>query len=121
MAASLNEIYKAIGALTEAVKNVDRRLEEFEKEQAENTVRANEHRATLHRRMDEIVDRTGKLEGQMDAAQSDIGDVKKVTDKVTMWEQRGIGALAITGFGASALTFAITHWWAQILTLIRHG
>lgn len=119
--ASLNEIYKAIGALTEAVKNVDRRLEEFEKEQTESTERADKHRATLHRRMDEIVDRTGKLEGQMDSAQKDIGDVKKVTDKVTMWEQRGIGALAITGFGASAITFAITHWWSGIVAFLRHG
>jgi hypothetical protein len=120
-AASLNEIYKAIGALTEAVKNVDRRLEDFEKEQAANAVQANTHRATLHKRMDEIVDRTGKLEGQMSSAQKDIGKVKEVTDKVTMWEQRGIGALAITGFGASAVTFAITHWWNEILTLLRHG
>jgi len=120
-AVNLNEIYKAIGALTESVKNVDRRLEDFEKEQAANVAQANTHRATLHRRMDEIVDRTGKLEGKMSSVEEDVGKVKEVTDKVTMWEQRGIGALAITGFGASAVTFAITHWWNEILTILRHG
>lgn len=34
----------------------------------------------------------------------DLGNVKSVADKVTMWEQRGIGALAMSGFAASSLT-----------------
>jgi hypothetical protein len=67
------------------------------------------------------VDRTGKQEGQVSSAQEDIGKVKEVTDKVTMREQRGFGALAITGFGASAVTFATTHRRNEILTVLRHA
>lgn len=120
-AASLNDIYKAIGTLTAEVTSLRRDLQESEQHTAENTRRADEHRAVLHKRMDEIVDRTGMLEGDMRSIRATVKDVKEVTDKVTMWEQRGIGAIAVTGIGASAITFAITHWFNEIMTFLRHG
>ena len=72
-------------------------------------------RASMHRRMDEIVDRVSKVELATAAVQEDVTEMKPVTDEVKMWRQRGIGALAIVGIGASALTFIATKFGAAVL------
>lgn len=73
-------------------------------------------RASMHRRMDEIVDRVSKVELTTSAVQEDVTEMKPITDEVKMWRQRGIGALAIVGIGASALTFVATKFGAALLT-----
>lgn len=40
-----------------------------------------------------------------------VADMQTVTDEVKQWKQRGIGALAIVGFGASALTWIVTYYF----------
>ncbi|MGR9253302.1 DUF1515 family protein [Rhizobium leguminosarum] len=72
-------------------------------------------RASMHRRMDEIVDRVSKVELTTSAVQEDVTEMKPITDEVKMWRQRGIGALAIVGIGASALTFVATKFGAALL------
>ena len=42
-----------------------------------------------------------------------------MTDEARAWKQRGIGALAIVGFGASGLTFIIQHYFDQITAWFR--
>lgn len=73
-------------------------------------------RASMHRRMDEIVDRVSKVELTTAAVQEDVSEMKPITDDVKMWRQRGIGALAIVGIGASALTFIATKFGAYLVT-----
>ncbi|ANL52875.1 DUF1515 family protein [Rhizobium phaseoli] len=73
-------------------------------------------RASMHRRMDEIVDRVSKVELTTSAVQEDVTEMKPITDEVKMWRQRGIGALAIVGIGASALTFLLTKFGAPLLS-----
>ena len=85
--------------------------------------KAEESRTALHRRMVDLVDRTGELEGSVDNVRSTLRDVKSVTDQVTAWKQRGMGALAVTGIAASALTSALTSivwtYWETILRALR--
>ncbi|MDP9837620.1 hypothetical protein J2T09_002372 [Neorhizobium huautlense] len=76
-------------------------------------------RASIHRRMDEMTDRMGKVEATVSDVQDDVKDMRPVVDEVQVWRQRGIGALAIVGVGASALTFVVTKFgsdlWAWLL------
>jgi hypothetical protein len=123
---NLNDIYKAIGGLTSEVTSLRRDLQEAESAAVASTRRADEHRSVMHKRLDEIVTRTVALENKQETVNTKIvgigeslAEVKEVTDKVTMWEQRGLGALFVTGLGASAVTFAVTHWIDQIVTFFR--
>lgn len=65
-------------------------------------------RASIHRRMDEMVDRVGKVETSIVTVQEDISEMKPVTDDVRRWKLMGLGALGVIGIGAMAIgvTFA---------------
>ncbi|QIG70422.1 DUF1515 domain-containing protein [Rhizobium phage RHph_N28_2] len=78
--------------------------------------KADVSRASMHRRMDEIVDRVSKVETATATVKEDIDEIKPTVDDVKMWRQRGIGALAIVGIGASALTFLLTKFGAPLLS-----
>lgn len=78
--------------------------------------KADINRASMHRRMDEIVDRVSKVETTTATVKEDIDEIKPTVDDVKMWRQRGIGALAIVGIGASALTFFLTKFGAPLLS-----
>ncbi|WP_280140046.1 DUF1515 family protein [Rhizobium phaseoli] len=56
-------------------------------------------------------------QGQQWAHTSATGDLclRPETDAVKMWRQRGIGALAIVGIGASAITFIVTKFGAAVI------
>lgn len=54
-------------------------------------------RAAMHSRMDQLVDRIGKVEGGVAAVQEDVTEMKPVTDEVKRWKLMGMGALAVTG------------------------
>lgn len=119
MTASNNEIYRAIGQLTAEVTSLRRDIQEDAQTAVDTAKRADEHRATIHRRVDELVIRTGKLEGWMPTVDAALTDMKLVTDKVTMWEQRGIGALAFAGIAGTviggAIAALVTAYWTDIL------
>ena len=57
--------------------------------------KADINRASMHRRMDEIVDRVSKVETTTATVKEDIDEIKPTVDDVKLWRQRGIGALAI--------------------------
>ncbi len=65
-------------------------------------------RASMHRRMDEIVDRVSKVELTMAAVQDDVTDMRPVTEDVNRWKLVGLGALGVIGVGGMVLgvTFA---------------
>ncbi|MCO6410115.1 DUF1515 family protein [Hoeflea alexandrii] len=99
---SLNEIYKSIGELTGAVKSLGKTIEENEKRNVDAIKAANESRANVHKRLDEITataadlsTRTSHLESGIAALTGEMGDMRSVTDDVkAMREQaRGAGTL----------------------------
>ncbi|SEI11411.1 Protein of unknown function [Rhizobium tibeticum] len=62
----------------------------------------------MHQRMDQLVDRVGKVEGNVAAVQEDISEMRPVTDDVKRWKLMGLGAIGVIGIGSMALgvTFA---------------
>lgn len=116
---SLNEIYKLIGGLTEAVKALGKTMEANEKRNVEAIAEANESRANVHRRLDDInaaqsdiTTRTSHLETGIKALTGEVGDMRAVTDDVkAMREQaRGAGTLGqwLLKFGGWVLGAAAT-------------
>jgi len=123
MASKLDEISEAIGGLRAEVKNLSQQM-------GENNRRADEHRAAIHRRVDDLVEEVSDLKsdvtgvtGNVAALRDDVMDAKMVTDKVKMWEQRGVGALFVTGIASAAVssTFVgfLVYWWESIMRLLR--
>ncbi|APO74282.1 hypothetical protein AM571_CH01447 [Rhizobium etli 8C-3] len=74
----------------------------------QSEIKSDNSRATMHQRMDMLVDRVGKVEGNVAAVQEDISEMRPVTDDVKRWKLMGIGALAVIGIGGMAMgvTFA---------------
>ena len=70
----------------------------------------------MHQRMDQLVDRVGKVEGNVAGVQEDVKEMKPTIDEVKAWKQRGIGGLFIVGIGASAMTFLLTTYFSNIIT-----
>jgi len=99
---------RTLGILLAKVEGIERVL-----------ARADDQRATMHRRLDDVVDDVGGLKTDLASVQKDVADAKVITDEVRAWKQRGIGALAIVGFGASGLTFIIQHYFDQIAAWVR--
>ena len=81
--------------------------------------RAEQSRANMHRRLDEVVKEVGDLKTDVESMRGTVAASKEITDEVKAWKQRGIGALAIVGFGASGLTFIIQHYFDQIAAWFR--
>ena len=120
MPASLNDIYKAIGTLTSEVSSLRRDLQEAERNAVGSALRADQHRKVLHRRMDEIVSRTGTLEGDVRIInKTTVLEVKAVTDEVTRWKIAGMGALGVTGIAAGAIASLLTAYWHDMLRALR--
>lgn len=71
-------------------------------------IKSDTSRAVMHQRMDQLVDRVGKVEGTVTAVQEDITEMRPVTDDVKRWKLMGIGALGVIGIGGMAMgvTFA---------------
>lgn len=110
MAVGLNEVYEKLGLLQATVQRL---AEDFER-QGE---RSDASRANMHRRLDEAVERIGKLETGM----ATVTEIKEVTDQVIEWKQRGIGALGMIGIASAALGSGVTYYFNDILHLIRGG
>lgn len=57
----------------------------------------------MHKRMDLLVDRVGKVEGNLAAVQEDVSEMRPVTDDVRRWKLMGLGALGMIGIAGMAL------------------
>lgn len=79
-------------------------------------------RAAMHSRMDQLVDRIGKVEGGVAAVQEDVTEMKPVTDEVKRWKLMGMGALAVTGLAAMALGVTFSEALKRIgMVIIGRG
>lgn len=102
-ATNLNDLYQAMGSLTQAVEGLKEQSERSEKslkeqiasneKRNEDAIRsANESRANVHRRLDDIVARTSHLETSVKEVRQTIEQVKNVTDDVTLMRTQAQGA-----------------------------
>jgi len=89
---SLNDIYRSIGALTEAVKSLGEKMEANERRNVDAIAQANESRANVHRRLDDLVERTTHLETDTSTVKRKVEDMEKVTVEVTTMRTKAEGA-----------------------------
>lgn len=96
-------VHRKLGELIAGMRSIqedNRRLEEMMRRSDD---KSDESRSKVHRRMDEMVDRVGKVETTMVTVQEDISEMKPVTDDVKRWKLMGLGALGIIGIAGMAL------------------
>lgn len=97
------ETNRLIGQLVADIRSLQDAVRRVEKAVERSDVKSDNSRANMHRRIDELVDRTAALETDVREVKSDTGEMKPVTDKVRNWEKMGIGALGMVGIGGVAL------------------
>lgn len=123
MTASLNQIYKAIGSLEASVANLVKAIEESDRRASDSNQRADQHRAVIHKRVDDLVGEVGDIKSSVETMKEDVADSKVVTDEVKQWKQRGVGALFVAGIAGTALGGVavgyIVYWWDAILKVLR--
>jgi len=107
MTTQLDAISEAIGSLRAEVRGL-----------TESSRRADEHRANVHRRVDELVDEIGDLKSDMATVKRDVSDTKEVTEEVKRWKLMGMGALGVTGIAAGSLGALVAAYWNKIVAAL---
>ena len=92
MPASLNAIYESVGRLTEAVRSLADKIEANEKRNVAAIIDANASRKDVHRRLDDIVDRTSHLENGTAEIKRKVDAMEEVTIEVTTLRHQAQGA-----------------------------
>lgn len=92
---------RLLGELIAKVENLREDMKESER-------KSDVSRASVHRRLDVMVDRVGDVEGDVKEIKKDISEMRPVTDDVKRWRLIGLGALGVIGIAGTALgvTFA---------------
>ena len=123
MTSKLDEISEAIGGLRAEVQALRRDFQASEDRSVSCSRRADEHRAAVHKRVDDLIHEFGDIKTNVETMRNDVADSKDVTDKVKQWEQRGIGALFVTGLASAAisgtLVGVVVYWWDAVMKLLR--
>lgn len=116
MTSKLDEISEAIGSLRSEVAALRRDF-------TDSTKRADDHRASIHKRVDDLVHDFGDLKTNVETMKADVDDSKQVTDEVKEWKQRGVGALFVAGIAGTAIGGVvvgyIVYWWDAIMRVLR--
>lgn len=96
-------VHRQLGELVAGMHALQDSLRRLEDAGRRSEDKSDVSRAVVHRRLDEVVDRVGKVEGSIVIVQEDVAEMKPVTDEVRRWKLMGMGALAVTGLAAMAL------------------
>jgi glucose-6-phosphate isomerase len=116
---NLNDIYKSIGGLTAEVQGLRRDMEASERRAFAENREADEKRAVVHRRMDEIANEVGEIKTDIAAITSQVADSKIVTDEVRKWKLMGLGALGVVGIGGTALGVSLANSFEWLTRFIH--
>ena len=123
MTADLNQIYEAIGSLRSEVKNLGQKIDRADANASDGARRADEHRTAIHKRVDDLASDVGEIRTTVGAVKDMASESKRITDKVREWEQRGVGALFVTGIASAAISSTvigfIVYWWDAIMRALR--
>lgn len=96
-------VHRQLGELVAGMHGLQDSIRRMEEASRRSEDKSEASRAVVHRRLDEVVDRVGKVEGSILTVQEDVTEMKPVTDEVRRWKLMGMGALGITGLAAMAL------------------
>lgn len=105
-------IERTLGSLLAEVKNL---RDDFK----ESQTKSDESRASMHKRMDALVDRVGKVEGRLEPIEKDVADTKAVTEEVKRWKLMGFGALGMAGIGGTAIGVGLANSFDWLAKLFR--
>lgn len=105
-------MHQQIGTLT---AKVDMILEAMRRSED----KADVSRASVHRRLDEMTDRVGKVEANVSTVQVDITEMKPITDDVRRWKLMGLGALGVVGIGGTALGITLAGVFHRLLEFLK--
>lgn len=90
--AGLNAIFDRLGDLTATVKSLAEKIDSNERRNVAAIHEANEGRANVHRRLDELVIRTTHVESDLSSMASKVLDMEKVTGAVKTMRDQAEGA-----------------------------
>lgn len=96
-------VHRQLGELVAGMHGLQDSIRRMEEASRRSEDKSEASRAVVHRRLDEVVDRVGKVETSIVTVQEDVTEMKPVTDEVKRWKLMGMGALAVTGVAAMAL------------------
>jgi hypothetical protein len=120
---SLHDVSVAIGELRGDIRGLGEKIDRAERDREDATRRADEHRAVIHKRVDDLVAEVGGIANRVSVLEPAVIDSKAVTDEFQQWRQRGIGALFVAGIAGTAIGGAfvgfVVWWWESILRLLR--
>ncbi len=111
-------VHRQLGELIAGMRSLqedNRRLEEMMRRSDD---KSDESRSKIHRRMDEMVDRVGKVETTIVTVQEDISEMRPITDDVKRWKLMGIGALGMIGIAGIALGVSFADALKRIALVI---
>ncbi|MDQ1183597.1 DUF1515 family protein [Agrobacterium larrymoorei] len=113
--ASLHQKIGEMLAMQVALKESVQRVEEQARRSED---KADESRAVVHRRLDEMVNRVGEVEQTVAIVKEDVTEMKPHTDDLKRWKLMGVGAFTMMGIGAMFLGVTFADVLKRIGTLI---
>ena len=123
MTTKFDDISEAIGALRAEVAGLRRDLHASESRAVDSNRRADEHRSTIHHRVDGLVADVGAVKIVIAELKDDVTDAKTVTDEVKMWKAQGKGALFVVGIASAAISGSVVaffaYWGDAIMKVLR--
>ncbi|GAA4180209.1 DUF1515 family protein [Shinella granuli] len=115
-------VHRQLGELVAGMHSLQDSIRRMEEASRRSEDKSEASRAVVHRRLDEVVDRVGKVESSIVTVQEDVTEMKPVTDEVRRWKLMGMGALAVTGVAAMALGVTFSEALKRIgMVLIGKG
>lgn len=107
-------VHRQLGELVAGIHGLQDSIRRMEEASRRSDDKSEASRAVVHRRLDEVVDRVGKMEGVVDQVKDEVTEMKPVTDDVRKWKLMGIGALGVVGIGGTALGVSIAGFLDNI-------
>lgn len=110
-------VHRQLGELVAGLRGLRDDIQEIREAQLRSEDKSTQSRAVVHRCMDEMVARVGALERKISHVQSDVADMKPVTNEVKRWKLMGLGALGMIGMGGMALGVSFADVMKRIIAL----
>lgn len=103
------DVQRTLGMILGKLDGIERRFDDVEKDLATSERSSQDSRATMHRRLDEVIGDVGAVKVTVAGMKTDLASAKTVTDEVKRWKLMGIGALGVVGLGGAALGVSIAN------------
>lgn len=125
-AISNDQIFHQLGSLTTEITALRRETASAEARAEKAMEQASQHRGAIHARVDKVAADVADLNTKMavmskkvDGLAEDVKPGKEAAAEIKRWKQMGVGALAVTGIAAAAITSTFWYFWADVAKSVR--